>query len=381
MNKISVIVPVYYGEKYMANMIYQIEACREYLDQEDRVELIFVNDAPDAPLSQDWHAESIQVTVLNTDRNAGIQGARLKGLQNCQGEYVLFLDQDDLIRPEYFCSQLSAIGENDAVICKAIHAKEEWYKDESTFENVVSKDFMLGMRWGLNPIASPGQVLLKKSAIPDVWTEKLLVNRGADDWLLWLYMISEKCSFARNSDILYEHVVHKENFSNHMMEMLRSEQEVVRIFQAERILSESDRLLLLDGFFKRNILRTREHYSLKTKWGILEAWTELKEKHVRFSDCLKREGLRSVAIYGCAILGKALYNELKQEMDVKYFIDRNRNAFKAEIPIYSLQDELPEVDVIIVTLVDEAEEVKKRLTVVSQAKVLVLKDWILTVSL
>jgi Glycosyltransferases involved in cell wall biogenesis len=380
MNTISVIVPVYYGEKYMPNMIHQVEACRKYLGAEDYVEVLFVNDAPDAPLSQDWSAESIQIVVMNTDRNTGIQGARLKGLQNCQGEYVLFLDQDDLIRPEYFCSQLSAIGEHDAVICKAIHANEEWYKDDYIFENVVSKEFMLGMQWGLNPIASPGQVLLRKSAIPDVWKERMLLNRGADDWLLWLYMISEKCSFARNSNILYEHVVHKGNFSNHMVEMLHSEQEVVRIFETEEIFSESDKALLLDGFFKRNIIRAREHSSLKTKWSILETWAELKENHVRFSENLKREGMQSAAIYGCAILGRALYDELKQEIEVKYFIDKNVNAYRTEIPIYSLQDELPEADVIIVTLIDEAEEVKERLTGISQAKVLVLKDWILTLS-
>ena len=52
MNSVSVIVPVYYGEKYMSNMIHQIEAGREGLSEEDSVELIFVNDTPNVPLDR-----------------------------------------------------------------------------------------------------------------------------------------------------------------------------------------------------------------------------------------------------------------------------------------------------------------------------------------
>ena len=137
MNSVSVIVPVYYGEKYISNMIHQIEAGREGLSEEDSVELIFVNDTPNVPLPVEWDVESVQVVVINTDENVGMQGARLKGLKRCHGEYVLFLDQDDLIRPGYFYSQLMAIGDNDAAICRAVHDNEMWYSGENIFEKVV----------------------------------------------------------------------------------------------------------------------------------------------------------------------------------------------------------------------------------------------------
>lgn len=52
MKNISIIVPIYYGEKYIPNIIRQAEDCRRYLDKEDYLELLLVNDAPDAPLSQ-----------------------------------------------------------------------------------------------------------------------------------------------------------------------------------------------------------------------------------------------------------------------------------------------------------------------------------------
>ena len=48
MKNISIIVPIYYGEKYIPNIIRQAEDCRRYLDKEDYLELLLVNDAPDA---------------------------------------------------------------------------------------------------------------------------------------------------------------------------------------------------------------------------------------------------------------------------------------------------------------------------------------------
>ena len=43
---ISVIVPLYRGQKYMAKMTAQIEACAAYLE-DGRIELVYSNDEPD----------------------------------------------------------------------------------------------------------------------------------------------------------------------------------------------------------------------------------------------------------------------------------------------------------------------------------------------
>lgn len=377
MNSVSVIVPVYYGEKYMSNMIHQIEAGREGLSEEDSVELIFVNDTPNVPLPVEWDVESVQVVVINTDENVGMQGARLKGLKRCHGEYVLFLDQDDLIRPGYFYSQLMAIGDNDAAICRAVHDNEMWYSGENIFEKVVSKEYMLGMQCGRNPIASPGQVLLRKESIPDIWMDNILKHRGGDDWLLWLCMLSEECTFSLNQDILYEHVVHKNNYSNRIVEMLETEQEVIRIVQEQKIFSDSDFMMLLEGFFKRNVMRLKGYDSLIKKWDVLDRWMRLKEKHIKLSEYLLCIGCKNVAIYGCAALGKMTYDELKNDISVKYFIDRNAEEMEKEIPVYSLKNELPRADCIIITLIDEAEKVQKEIVNMLDSKTLILKDWIM----
>ena len=200
MVSISVIVPVYYGEKYIDGIIRQVETSKKYLKIDNYVEVLFVNDAPDAPLTKIKEAKSIHPTFINTDRNVGIHAARLKGLMRACGEYVLFLDQDDIIRPEYFCSQLQTIGKGDAVVCQAIHGNKKLYSGNGIFEKRITKKYILGKG---NPIISPGQVLLKRNAIPDLWVDNILKHNGADDLFLWICMISENCTFSLNYNILY----------------------------------------------------------------------------------------------------------------------------------------------------------------------------------
>ena len=374
MKNISIIVPIYYGEKYIPNIIRQAEDCRRYLDKEDYLELLLVNDAPDAPLSQNFESNDIHLIIINTDENIGIHGARVKGLKMCQGEYVLFLDQDDRICSEYFYSQCISIEENDASICKAIHAGEEYYAEEQVFKNIISKEFVLG-HW--NQIISPGQVLLRKSAVPDVWVENIMKYNGADDWLLWLCMISKGCRFSLNDDILYEHVSNGSNTSGDVVGMAQSEHEVIRIVQKKGLFQGNDLQLLMEGFFLRNLVRAREMRTLKKKFDVFDKWMRLREQGVNYSEHLKATGIHSVAIYGCGAAGKHLFSELKTSICVKGFIDRNAGELSAEIPIYTWRDTWPEVDGIIITLMEGEEKVEKEIKEKAGARVLVLKDWIM----
>lgn len=361
MSDFSVIVPVYYGESYIQGIIDQIELCREYLNTDDYIEVLFINDAPDAPLTYRWKSETenVNVKIINTYKNVGIHAARLKGLKQCKGEYVLFLDQDDKIKAEYFKSQMLKLKDNDAVICKALKGEIPIYGDRDIFfENLPIKEFVF-KEWNL--IISPGQVLIKKKSIPNTWIENVMKFNGADDWFLWICMYAKNCKFSLNEEILYKHVLQDSNTSNDYMSMLQSEQEMMDIIQEKNILSDYDFKLLLKGFYKKNILRTRNLYRIKEKMETLIRWRKLKDRHIVISEYLFSQKARTVAIYGCGILGEYLYDELKTTSEVKYFIDINAKNLHKDIPVYTLEDSLPEVDSVIITLMDGAEYIEEEL--------------------
>ena len=74
MSDISVIVPIYYGRKYIKGIIRQLENCSRQLacsEHEKTVELILVNDAPDERIPVQ-SSPLIEIVVYDTGENKGM---------------------------------------------------------------------------------------------------------------------------------------------------------------------------------------------------------------------------------------------------------------------------------------------------------------------
>lgn len=99
---ISIIVPIYNGDRYIRNLYHNI------LDQTYRpIELILVNDGStdqsrdiigDIRESHDC-ATRIDIKVCHKE-NSGIASARNCGLKEASGIYIMFMDQDDRLEPD-----------------------------------------------------------------------------------------------------------------------------------------------------------------------------------------------------------------------------------------------------------------------------------------
>ena len=95
MLKVSVIIPIYNVEKYLA-------ACLEsVLSQDlDEMELLCVDDcSTDGSLGilREYASRDDRIRCLRTDRNRGISAARNLGLSMACGEYIAFVDSDDFL--------------------------------------------------------------------------------------------------------------------------------------------------------------------------------------------------------------------------------------------------------------------------------------------
>ena len=87
-------------------------------------------------------------------------------------------------------------------------------------------------------------------------------------------------------------------------------------------------------------------------YGVLKEWLLLHIKEKRISDYFDRNNYHKIAVYGMAELGQFFVMELENSgLDVKYGIDRRAETIAAEIPVLTLEDDLPPVDVVIVTAV------------------------------
>lgn len=97
MQKISVIVPVYKVEKTLHACVNSILA-QTYTD----IEVILVDDgSPDAcpVMCEELAKTDSRIKVVHRE-NGGLSAARNTGIDNASGEYIAFVDSDDMIAPK-----------------------------------------------------------------------------------------------------------------------------------------------------------------------------------------------------------------------------------------------------------------------------------------
>ncbi len=207
--KISVITPFYEGDKYMDGYVDSMLANEQsLLKKGHELEIILVNDSPwkrlEAPDS-----EKQFFRVITNESNRGIHYSRIAGLAEATGDYVMFLDQDDVLEDDALVKLLKAISTNDADVEVANASLEQpdgtkllWYRN--AYHRSLVGDLNTYLRIGIQ-IISPGQCLIKKTSIPDFWKTHIMTKNGADDYFLWLLMLAQGAEFKCLDEALYTH--------------------------------------------------------------------------------------------------------------------------------------------------------------------------------
>lgn len=135
---LSVILPVYNGEKYIKDMLQSID------DQKyEEYELLIINDGSmdsTVEICEQWSEKKENVKLINKC-NGGTSSARNDGLKQAKGKYVIFLDQDDTIEPNMFqdlVEQMEAGNMDILISSKKFYVEKEKGKisvKEYTFED------------------------------------------------------------------------------------------------------------------------------------------------------------------------------------------------------------------------------------------------------
>ena len=226
---VSVVIPYYHGSRFIPQILQMMSRNAEVMRQgcQAEMEVLIVNDSPEEELRIEKPVP-FKLRVLTNPENSGIHATRVHGLREAEGEFVLFLDQDDRITDICLESQLRHIGTADIVIGNG-YDEEPGGGKHLIFSNARRQQAAASLNchyYYNNLIRSPGQVLIRKSAIPEYWSEQIMTNNGSDDAFLWILMFCKGCKAVVNEDIVYEHVFTGENASGNDASMLRSQMEV-----------------------------------------------------------------------------------------------------------------------------------------------------------
>lgn len=103
---VSILIPAYNAQNWF------VDTLRSAIGQTwPNKEIIIVDDgSTDRTLEIARRFESERIRVL-TQENQGAAAARNKALSLCHGDYIQWLDADDLLNPEKIASQIEALGD------------------------------------------------------------------------------------------------------------------------------------------------------------------------------------------------------------------------------------------------------------------------------
>lgn len=108
----------------------------------------------------------------------------------------------------------------------------------------------------------------------------------------------------------------------------------------------------------KKVNKFKDYYNMLNQWIINLHENKTVKKY------FIENGYKEIAIYGMGEMGNRLYEELIDcdGIEIKYAIDKNAGATFSKIDVFDLDDNLPEVDLIVVSAIFEFDEIKKELS-------------------
>lgn len=191
MNLVSIIIPVYNQEKYLA------ETLNSVINQTySNWECILVNDGSrdgSVAVINEYLAKDNRFHFINSE-NKGVSNARNLALKQVKGDYILFLDGDDLIHPDKLQLALSNFQQNTDL--SIVFNTTNYFQD--TIENTlypmkIDADLLsfnkLLLYWNEKIILPIHSAIIKKSLFEGIEFNTNLTAQ--EDWLVWLRLFQK----------------------------------------------------------------------------------------------------------------------------------------------------------------------------------------------
>lgn len=215
----SVVVPCYNVENTVIPTLQSLKN-QEFTD----FEIIFVNDGSIDKTQDILNSfdSPVKKKIIN-QKNSGLGSARNTGIKACFGEYIAFLDADDLwavdklkIAYQYLNERkIECLCHNEYIVnAKNKLIKKNIYGPYTKFDDLYFKGNCL----------SPSAVIVKKDVFNKVglFTEDLNLH-GVEDYEMWMRMALCEIKIIYISNFLGSYVIHGNNMSSSVKFSIKEE--------------------------------------------------------------------------------------------------------------------------------------------------------------
>lgn len=207
---VSIIIPAFNAEKYIK------ETIKSALSQTYKnIEVIIVDDGSKDKTKN--IVQSIQDPRLNYfyQNNKGQSAARNAGIKIAKGEYIAFLDADDLFLPKKIEKQVNFLEDNPdcgVCYCKIYHFFDD-RNDKLFYNPTPNYSGFIFDKLLENSVVNPLAAVLRKEYLDkyggfnDDW-------RRCDEQYLWLKLAFNKVKFCYLDEVLAYYRINKSSLSN-----------------------------------------------------------------------------------------------------------------------------------------------------------------------
>lgn len=256
-HSLSIIIPVY---KYLQNGKYLLELLNRIHNQSESlfniIEIILINDSPEYLLESIFENidSNLNIKIINNTKNQGQAFSRNAGFEISKGDYLHFIDQDDLIDGSFY-SNITNIKDINIANCylfnennTVLHMKKSKQIILKHYTKISSlKPFLIFD----NLVLSPGQIIIKRNILNIAGGFPLLKNYGSDDYG-FMFKLCNHCfeySFTLNAN--FYHRLHESQGKN-ILNMTASKNEFINTYVDNNAIFK--RLCLAD-FFPINVFK------------------------------------------------------------------------------------------------------------------------------
>lgn len=222
---VSIIMPNYNNGQYLAEAIESVQN-QTYTNWE----LVIVDDGSkdnSVDVIQKYAAGDQRIRLLVNATNKGVSASRNEGLKVGKGDFICFLDSDDIFLPNKLADQVACLLQNsslDLVYANQLVGDEKLNvidKNEYFVPSIELREFM-----SIRNLFSPISVMLRRELVEKVggFDTRLI---GGEDWDYWI-RCSEKTAFYHIQKTVAMYRQHATQSHNNIAKMKAARARVIK---------------------------------------------------------------------------------------------------------------------------------------------------------
>lgn len=212
---VSVITPVYNCEKYIERTLNSVFS-QTYKD----IEIVLVDDQSrdrSAEIIKGFQGSHPEIVYFLQPENKGAGHARNKALELARGQYVAFLDADDIWKPEKIAKQVELLKAKKSGFCftaiEMIDGDDKIIKGKRKVKEQIDYKFLLS-----NTMIPTSGVMVDRTIKGDF---RMHLRRGGQDYATWLRLLRDGSKAYGINEALVGYRIDGESLSSNKLKSIK----------------------------------------------------------------------------------------------------------------------------------------------------------------